>query len=165
VNTAVLEKMIDFCGNIPDSGGCLVDVYCGTGVLGICLSASFARVTGIDNSQAAIENARINAKLNGADNCKFCCGDATELIKEVLQTETEVSLIFDPPRKGLTPEIIECVSASNIRRIIYISCNPATQVRDLKKLVEAGYMIWAVQAFDMFPQTWHIENAVIMEKR
>ena len=116
-----------------------------------------------DNSASAIASAESNAEANGLTNYKYSCGDALALLPEILGSEKINTVIFDPPRKGLTKEIIEHVTGHKIPFIVYISCNPSTQLRDIRQFFAAGYQISEMQPFDMFPQTWHIENVVILE--
>ena len=163
VNIAVMEKMIEFCQEFMSSEGAILDAYCGTGVLGICLAKPEQKLIGIDNSAAAIASAESNAEANGLTNYKYSCGDTLALLPKILESEDIRTVIFDPPRKGLTKEIIEHVTEHKIPFIVYISCNPTTQLRDLRQFFAEGYQISEMQPFDMFPQTWHIENVVILE--
>ena len=163
VNIKVMEKIISFCSEKIPASGDILDAYCGTGVLGVCLAKTNQKVIGIDNSQVAITNAQSNALANGLNNCEYQCGDTLALLPGILEKETIGTVIFDPPRKGLTKEIIAEVVKQKIPVIAYISCNPATQLRDIRQFSEAGYQISDMQPFDMFPQTWHIENVVILK--
>jgi 23S rRNA (uracil1939-C5)-methyltransferase len=163
VNIVVMEKIINFCHKNMTVSGNILDAYCGTGVLGVCLANADQKVIGIDNSQVAITNAQSNALTNGKTNCEYQCGDTLTLLPDILEKEDIGTVIFDPPRKGLTKEIIDEVVKQKIPVIAYISCNPATQLRDIRQFNDAGYSISDMQPFDMFPQTWHIENVVILK--
>ncbi|MCF7912204.1 MAG: 23S rRNA (uracil(1939)-C(5))-methyltransferase RlmD [Candidatus Cloacimonetes bacterium] len=163
VNIEVLDKVIEFLEDILPAGGAILDAYCGTGVLGICLAKSGQKVIGIDNSQAAIANAESNALANGLTEVDYQCGDTMTMLPDILAKEEIGTVIFDPPRKGLTKEIIEQIVSHKIPVVAYMSCNPMTQLRDIKQFSEAGYKIIYMQPFDMFPQTWHIENVVILK--
>jgi 23S rRNA (uracil1939-C5)-methyltransferase len=162
VNVPVMEKMTAFCLGALKASNCLLDAYCGAGVLGISLAETTGKLIGIDNSHEAIEDARQNAEANKLKNYSFICGDAEECLADILRDERVDSIIFDPPRKGLTRKIINHVNQEKVPQIIYISCNPITQVRDVRLFVSEGYIIDRMQSFDMFPQTWHIENIVVL---
>ncbi len=163
VNIDVTEEIIVFCREYLPASGCLLDAYCGTGMLGICLSDKIERLIGIDSSENAIGDAIQNAHNNGLNNYNFICRDSIIALPEILETEQVKAILFDPPRKGLSSEIIQITAAKKIPLIIYISCNPSTQARDIRLFAGAGYKVTAMKAFDMFPQTWHIENVAILE--
>ncbi len=164
VNIEVTEELIRFCREYLPATGCLVDAYCGTGMLGICLADKIERLIGIDNSENAIRDAIQNAHKNGITNCNFICGETMLALPEILETEQVKVILFDPPRKGLSSDIIQVATENKVPLIIYISCNPSTQARDIRQFIGAGYKVSVMKAFDMFPQTWHIENVAILEK-
>ena len=97
-------------------------------------------------------------------NCKFFKSDVEKKVSEFCDKKKINTIIFDPPRKGLKERIIKTVSKNKIEKVIYVSCNPSTQVRDVVKFIENGYQIEKIQPFDMFPQTYHIENVIILER-
>jgi len=105
-----------------------------------------------------------NGKINKISNIKFITGKVEEKIPSLCKKNTIDTIIFDPPRRGLEKSIIDTVCSANIHKVIYISCDPATQVRDVKHFICNGYVIKKIQPFDMFPQTYHIENVVILER-
>lgn len=154
-----------------------IDAYCGTGTIGLVAAKSgAARVIGVDSVESAIRDARTNARHNGVENAEFVAGDATdfmcELAKEgVLGAESPeegaqaggLVVLMDPPRAGSTEEFLRAVAALAPERIVYISCNPETQARDVEFLDSIGYAVVAVQPVDMFPHTDHIECIVALE--
>lgn len=154
-----------------------IDAYCGTGTIGLVAAKSgAARVIGVDSVESAIRDARMNARHNGVENAEFVAGDATdfmcELAKEgVLGAESSeegaqaggLVVLMDPPRAGSTEEFLRAAAALAPERIVYISCNPETQARDVEFLDSIGYAVVAVQPVDMFPHTDHIECIVALE--
>lgn len=143
----------------------LFDLYCGTGTISIPLASKFKKIIGIDIEEDSIKNAKENAKLNSVNNAEFYAMDITApgspLYKEY---DDEVIAIIDPPRTGVGKNGIQVLLTLNPSKIIYISCNPETQVKDLKDLVEL-YEIKSIKAFDMFPHTNHIENVVVLQRK
>ena len=140
----------------------LIDIYCGVGVFSISASSHFQRVTGIEVSASSVRWARANATVNGIDNCRFLVGEAESLLPQVSCNPAETAVIVDPPRKGCHPDLIGQLAQIRPSRLVYVSCAPATQARDLKLLVRAGYEVIEVQPFDLFPQTRHIESVATL---
>lgn len=154
-----------------------IDAYCGTGTIGLVAAKSgAARVIGVDSVESAIRDARTNARHNGVENAEFVAGDATdfmcELAKEGVLGASEqeegaqaggLVVLMDPPRAGSTEEFLRAAAALAPKRIVYISCNPETQARDVEFLDSMGYAVVAVQPVDMFPHTDHIECIVALE--
>ena len=154
-----------------------IDAYCGTGTIGLVAAKSgAARVIGVDSVESAIRDARTNARHNGVENAEFVAGDATdfmcELAKEGVLGASEqeegaqaggLVVLMDPPRAGSTEEFLRAAAALAPKRIVYISCNPETQARDVEFLDSVGYAVVAVQPVDMFPHTDHIECIVALE--
>lgn len=138
------------------------DVFCGTGTIGICLAEKTTKVTGLELSEAAVENARRNAVLNGVANIDFVVGDATKLLPELGAAVDLV--IVDPPRAGVTEKVIEAITATAARRLIYVSCNPPTLARDLKLLAARGWRLKFVQPIDQFSQTYHVETVTMLTR-
>ena len=144
----------------------LYDLYTGTGTIANFCARSCRRVVGIEYVPEAIEDARVNSALNGIDNTLFYAGD----MKKVLDAEFIARngrpdvIILDPPRAGVDEPVIEVIMRAAPQRIVYVSCNPATQARDLA-LFDAQYEVTAVQPVDMFPHTHHIENVVKLVRR
>ena len=148
----------------------LVDMYCGTGTIGLSMSDVAEEIVGVEIVEGAVECAKINAQINGFENAKFYAGDAKDIESMFASVEAQHGalnpdvVILDPPRKGCTPEVIEFLAKRNIKRIVYVSCDPDTLARDCKMFSELGYIIGEVDPVDMFPRTGHIENVVAIIK-
>jgi 23S rRNA (uracil1939-C5)-methyltransferase len=140
----------------------VVDLYCGTGTIGMFLAHAAREIIGIEITQSAVADANRNCRLNGIPNCRFIQGDIKETLGS-LQVAADV-LIIDPPRVGMHPDVVKQVLSMAPRRIVYVSCNPATLARDLA-LLQEHYQAVEVQPVDMFPQTFHIESVARLEKR
>lgn len=145
-------------------GETVLDLYCGIGAIGLFIADRAGRVIGVETVTEAIEWARRNADENQIENTEFHAGDVRELLPRLASSgaggKGAVDLvIIDPPRAGMHPEVVETLLAARIPRIIYVSCKPSTQARDLVRLRER-YEIARMQPVDMFPQTFHIENVV-----
>jgi 23S rRNA (uracil1939-C5)-methyltransferase len=142
------------------------DLYTGVGAIAIYLSDACKHVVGIEQEEAAIEDARQNAALNRVANAFFYCGDVRLLLNDNLIQKHGAPqvLITDPPRAGMHEEVVKTLLAAEINRMVYVSCNPSTQARDLKALNEK-YIVEKIQPIDMFPQTMHVENVVLLQLR
>ena len=142
------------------------DLYSGTGTISMFLSRQAGKVVGIEYIEEAIQDARLNAKLNHIDNVHFFCGDIKDVLtKEFISEHGHPDvLITDPPRAGMHPDVVNVVLSVAPARIVYVSCHPSTQARDMHILGEQ-YRVLEIQPLDMFPQTYHVENIVLMEKR
>lgn len=142
------------------------DLYCGIGTIGIFASKFAKKVYGIEIVSQAIEDARVNANLNKINNIEFICGDVEEAFDELIKKEKVKPdvIIVDPPRRGLDVKTIGNIIKLKTSRVVYISCNPATMVRDLK-LMEELYEVVEVQPVDMFPFTSHVECCVVMGRK
>jgi 23S rRNA (uracil1939-C5)-methyltransferase/tRNA (uracil-5-)-methyltransferase len=143
---------------------CLVDAYCGSGLLALAAAPGFERVVGVEYSPTSVAWARANAARNGRDNCTFMAADATAIFADLPFAGADAAAIVDPPRKGCSREFLAQLVAFAPRTIVYVSCNPETQVRDLVPLAAAGYRVARVQPFDMFPQTRHLECVVTLAR-
>lgn len=143
----------------------LLDLYCGTGTIGLTMASKCKTLLGAEIVPQAVEDAAANAAANGVTNARFVCADAAAVAAELAQTgETIDVAIVDPPRKGLSPEVVESLLTIAPRRIVYVSCDPATLARDLK-LLSAAYTVEKVQPVDLFPRTFHVETAVKLERK
>lgn len=140
----------------------VLDLYCGTGTISIFLASASKEVVGLEVVETAVEDARRNCKRNGVDNCRFLSGDIRLTLPQ-LEAEPDV-MIIDPPRAGMHEDVVKEVMALGPRRIVYVSCNPATMARDLILLKEV-YSVKEVQPVDMFPHTYHIEAVARLEKK
>lgn len=145
----------------------VIDAYCGTGTIGlVAAKRGAASVTGVDAVASSIRDARNNARHNSVENADFVVEDATEFMREAAKRGGHVDVLFmDPPRAGSTPEFLEAAAALTPQRIVYISCNPETQLRDVRTLEKCGYGIEVVQPVDMFPHTEHVETVALLTKR
>ena len=142
----------------------VADLFCGIGTLSLLAARNAQKVYGIESAPQAIENATANAAANGIENVEWICGDCTSEFRALEKRAGGIDVIIvDPPRKGLDAELIAIIIASAPRRLVYISCDPATLARDLKRL-SAVYDISRVVPFDMFPQTTHVETVVLMSR-
>lgn len=136
----------------------IVDMYAGTGTIGICASACVKKVIGVEIVQEAVDNARKNCALNRVTNCDYACRDATEFARQMKESGQKVDVVFvDPPRKGMTKQGIEDICTMQPSKIIYISCNPQTLARDLQIYQANGYLCQKIQPVDMFCQTTGME--------
>ena len=154
-------------------GDVLLDAYCGSGTIGLC-AADAARTAGVDimllgveRNPEGIRDARRNAQLNGLEDvATFIAQDATEYLQRAAADSVRVDVLaLDPPRAGSTPEFLAAACAMGPRRIVYISCNPATQARDLGILAQQGYRTLRLTPVDMFPHTTHVETVAVLERR
>lgn len=142
----------------------LVDAYCGSGLFALSAAAEFDLVAGVEVSERAIEWARANAAANHMDNVRFIAGKAEAIFEGLEFGATRTAMIIDPPRSGCDELFIRQLIDFAPTRLVYVSCEPTTQARDLKMLIEdGGYTVLKVQPFDLFPQTRHIENVVTLE--
>ncbi len=149
----------------------LVDMYCGTGTIGLSMADIAKEIVGVEIVEGAVECAKINAKLNNFENAKFYAGDAKDIESLFASVEAQHGalnpdvVILDPPRKGCTPEVIEFLSKRNVKHIVYVSCDPDTLARDCKMFAELGYTIGEVDPVDMFPRTGHVESVVCLTRK
>lgn len=148
--------------NVYLSGDNLLDLYCGVGTLGLSLKNNFNKIVGIEKIENAILNAKDNAKSNGVTNAVFYAGDTAKILREL--NEEFDTVIVDPPRSGLNKETIDLILGINPKKICYVSCDQLTLSRDLKVLQDK-YYISKINVLDMFPNTYHIESFVILERK
>ena len=161
--TAVLyEQAITFANLDPNQVA--VDAYCGTGTIGlVAAKRSGAQVVGVDSVESAIRDARENARHNGIDSARFVAADAGAFMRELASEGQQVDVVFmDPPRAGSTEEFLDALAQLAPARVVYVSCNPETQVRDVRYLIPLGYRLDIVQPVDMFPHTDHVETVALM---
>jgi len=157
------RKVREFAG--LTGGEVVYDLYSGTGTIGLFLARQAGKVVGIEYIDEAIQDARVNAGLNNIGNAEFFSGDIKDLLTEELvreQGRPDV-LITDPPRAGMHKDVVDVILAVSPARIVYVSCNPSTQARDLQ-LLSGKYKVLEIQPFDMFPQTYHVENIALLER-
>ena len=143
----------------------VLDLYCGVGTITLAMAAAAGKVIGVEVVPQAVEDARENARRNGIENAEFFCGDAgqaaLELEKQGIRADV---VIVDPPRKGLNADTIEALSRFAPRRIVYVSCDPATLARDVALLKERGYSLKSATAADLFPRCAHVESIVCLTR-
>ncbi|MCL1793995.1 MAG: 23S rRNA (uracil(1939)-C(5))-methyltransferase RlmD [Oscillospiraceae bacterium] len=156
------DKIIEYAK--PNSGTACADAYCGIGAISIALAPFVKKVYGVEIIGQAVSDARENAKINNIGNIEFIEGKSEEIIPKLISGGEKIDLIVvDPPRKGCDAKLIESIAKSRIRKLVYVSCDPATQARDLKLLAE--YELISVQPVDMFPQTMHVESVALLTRK
>lgn len=161
INPVQAEKLYDKAIEYAQLTGneTVIDLYCGTGTITLCLARKAGRVIGAEIVDAAIVDAKENAKRNGIENAEFICADASEAAKYLKDSGIKPDvLVVDPPRKGLAPDVIDSIAQMNPKRVVYVSCDPSTLARDLKIFAEKGYEMQKGEAFDLFPRTYHVET-------
>jgi len=158
-NPFILPAFTGYVARQAAAGGVrfLVDAYCGSGLFALSLAQHFDQVAGVEVSATSCEWARRNATTNHLANATFLTASAEAIFAEIHFPAAETAVVIDPPRKGCTPEFIAQLVKFGPARVVYVSCDPATQVRDLKLLGERGYQPVDVQPFDLFPHTRHLE--------
>jgi 23S rRNA (uracil1939-C5)-methyltransferase len=160
-NTLQAYKLYKFVRDFAELSGneTVYDLYTGTGTIALFIASKAAKVIGIEYVAEAIEDAIINAKANGISNCEFFAGDMREVLNEDFISEQGRPdvIILDPPRAGIHPDVAEQILKAGAKKIIYVSCNPASQARDLEVLCQNNSIV-KVQPVDMFPHTQHVEN-------
>ncbi|GAP02317.1 23S rRNA (uracil-5-)-methyltransferase RumA [Fructobacillus pseudoficulneus] len=144
-----------------------IDAYCGIGTIALTVADAVAEVYGVEVVDAAIEDAKKNARLNQVGNTHFIAADAPSQMREWAEADLKPDVVFvDPPRKGLTADFIEAVGVMSPKRLVYVSCNPATMARDAQGLLDQGYQIdGPIQPVDQFPQTTHVEAVAVFTKK
>jgi 23S rRNA (uracil1939-C5)-methyltransferase/tRNA (uracil-5-)-methyltransferase len=165
-NPHVLPRMVEYVVSQAAAPGIdyLVDAYCGVGVFALCGASKFEAVHGVEVNAKTHELASQNAEVNGIGNCRFELGQAEAIFNHLDFPSKKTAVILDPPRKGCDKQFLEQLLDYGPARIIYVSCGPDTQARDAKILVDADYKVMAVQPFDLFPHTRHIENIMVFAK-
>lgn len=154
------ETIREFCG--LEGTGQLLDLYCGTGTIGIYLSREATSVTGVEAVEEAVADARTNAALNGVTNASFVAGEVERILDDGMGQFD--AAVCDPPRPGLHPKAMKRLLRLDIPRIVYVSCNAKALPVDCAAMIDAGYRIRAVRAFDMSPHTPHLETVVLLTR-
>jgi 23S rRNA (uracil1939-C5)-methyltransferase len=166
-NTQQAKRLYDITKDFAGLTGIenVYDLYTGTGSIAIYVSEGAQNLVGIEYVEVAIEDAKINASNNGVENATFYAGDMKDVLTETLFEKhgNPDVIITDPPREGMHPDVVERINQSGAKRIVYVSCNPATQARDIKAMQE-HYRLVKMQPVDMFPHTHHVENVGLLEK-
>lgn len=165
-NPFILPAFTGYVARQAAAGGArfLVDTYCGSGLFALTLAKNFEQVAGVEVSETSCEWARKNAAANDIKNATFLTASAEEIFAGIAFPAEETAVVIDPPRKGCTPEFIDQLVKFSPSRLVYVSCDPATQIRDLKQLRDGGYELEDVQPFDLFPHTRHLECVMTLVK-
>jgi 23S rRNA (uracil1939-C5)-methyltransferase len=169
-NTMQGEKLYQTAKSYADAKptDVIYDLYSGTGTISIFVSDAARQVIGIESVESSIADAGKNAEFNGITNCTFLQGDLKDRLtkdNDWLNTHPRPDIIItDPPRSGMHPKVVEHLVKLSPTRIVYVSCNPGTQARDVKLITDAGYVLKVVQPVDMFPHTDHIEAVALLER-
>lgn len=163
-NPFILESFVNYAIKQAKSEGInyFIDAYCGVGVFALCAAHAFKEVAGVEVTATSIDWAKSNAKLNEISNASFMVGTAEHIFQNINFPASESAILIDPPRKGCDAIFIEQLLTWAPKRIVYVSCDPATQARDLKPLLAGNYQIVDVQPVDLFPQTRHVENIITL---
>ena len=147
-------------------GETLVDLYCGTGTIGLTMAKNVKKLIGVEIVPQAVENAKENAKLNGIDNAEFICSDASQAAQTLFERgEKPDVVILDPPRKGCDEALINTVAKMKPDRVVYVSCDSATLARDCRRFADLGYETLRATPVDMFPRTAHVETVVLLVRK
>ena len=167
VNTVQTQKLYeiisDFCSLQGDET--VFDLYCGVGTIGMYVANDARKVFGIESVVDAVEDAQKNAKRNNVRNIEFLKGDCEKMLPSLLNSEIYPDVaIIDPPRKGCSNKFLDILAKTECKKIVYVSCNPATLARDVKILADKGYSVEKIQPVDMFPHTYHVESVCLLEK-
>lgn len=167
VNHAQAERLYEKAVQLAGLTGneTVLDLYCGTGTITLCLARHAKKAIGVEIVPQAIEDAKFNAAQNGMENAEFFCMDAGQAAKMLADRHTRPDVIVvDPPRKGVSADVIEAIGTMAPQRVVYVSCDPATLARDLKLLTAAGYTLQTAEAFDLFPRCAHVETVCLLSK-
>ncbi len=141
----------------------VIDAYCGTGTIGILASKSAKKVIGVELNKDAVKDAKVNAELNGVQNIEFYEADAGKFMVELASLKQQIdTVIMDPPRAGASLDFLKSLVTLKPKNVVYISCNPETQARDLSFFTRKGYRVKKIQPVDMFPHTQHVECCVLL---
>ena len=165
-NPFILPAFTGYVARQACAGGAryLVDAYCGSGLFALTLAPHFEKVLGVEVSETSADWARANARSNGINHADFLAASAEAIFERVDFPAEESAVVIDPPRKGCDMAFLNQLFAFGPARVVYVSCNPATQIRDLAEFAKAGYKVVEVQPFDLFPQTKHLECVATLEK-
>jgi len=167
VNPIQTEKLYSQALQMADLTGTesVLDAYCGTGTIGILAAKAAKNVIGVELNRQAVQDAIINAKINQVQNIRFVCDDAGKFLqKAAAKNEVPEVVIMDPPRAGSDEAFLSALVYASPKKVVYISCNPETQARDVQYLTKHGYKIMNMQPVDLFPHTDHVENIALIQK-
>ena len=168
VNRTQAEKLYSKAKEYAKLSGdeVLLDLYCGTGTIGLTMAQDCKQLVGVEIVEDAVNDAKANAEANGINNARFICADAPTAAEQLRKEGTAPDVvILDPPRKGCGEELVKTIRKMNPKRVVYVSCDPATLARDLKYFAENGYITQEVTPCDMFPRTAHCETVVLLSRK
>ena len=158
------ERAIEFAGFTGEETA--LDLYCGSGTITLCLARHVKTVYGVEIVDAAILDAKENARRNEITNAEFFCADAGQAAIQFAHDGVKPNVIVvDPPRKGVSEDVIEAMAQMSPERIVYVSCDPATLARDVKLLQDRGYALQTAEAVDLFPRCAHIETVCLLSRQ
>lgn len=165
-NPFILPAFASYVRDQARSSGArfLIDAYCGSGLFALASARAFERVTGVEVSATSVSFARENAAANGIANASFVAGDASAIFSGLDFPADDTVVVIDPPRKGCDVAFLRQLFGYRPRAVVYVSCDPATQMRDLKVFLAEGYAATAIQPFDLFPQTRHLECVITLAR-
>ncbi|MHC1695007.1 MAG: 23S rRNA (uracil(1939)-C(5))-methyltransferase RlmD [Eubacteriales bacterium] len=150
----------------PEESDTLIDLYCGIGTIGLTLAHRVRQLIGVEVVEEAVRDAQSNARANGVENARFLCADASQAARTLAAEGVHADIVvLDPPRKGCDAELIRTVADMSPKRVVYVSCDPATLARDMSAFHGMGYRAEKVQPADMFPRTGHVETVVLMSRK
>ncbi len=167
VNPVQTEKLYSKALEYADLTGSetVMDIYCGIGTISLCAAKHAKKVIGIEIVERAVSDARENAECNGIENAEFYAGSAENIVPRLINNGERPSVvILDPPRAGSDEKTLQAIVKAEPKRIVYVSCNPATLARDARFLADKGYKITRAEGFDLFPRTMHVETACLFNK-
>jgi 23S rRNA (uracil1939-C5)-methyltransferase/tRNA (uracil-5-)-methyltransferase len=164
-NPFILPDFVDYvAGEAATANRFLVDAYCGSGLFALSLARHFESVAGVEVSESSADWARQNALQNNLKNVTILAASAERIFEQITFPADQTSVIVDPPRKGCGEDFLQQLFSFKPQRVVYVSCNPATQIRDLQAFKANGYCLRKVQPFDLFPQTKHLECVTTLER-
>jgi len=163
------QKVVDYALEDKEAvdNSVVLDLFCGTGTIGqiIASKSNNTKIIGVDIVASAIEDAKLNAKRNNIDGLEFYAEDVGKFLSKYPQYQNKIqTIILDPARSGIAPKTLNKIINLNAKRMVYVSCNPATQARDTETLINAGFKLKKISLVDQFPHTSHIETVVLFEK-
>lgn len=165
INTVQTERLYNKIRDFakPQKTDVILDAYCGIGTIGLSMAKDVELVVGVESNESSIEDANVNAKINGIKNAKFIKSDAGRYMQMAANEGAKINtMIIDPPRAGCDRKVIASIIKLKPEKLIYVSCNIETQARDLAALTKNGYKVFRIQPIDMFPHTRHVETVVLL---
>ena len=165
VNRFTIEPLYQAALSLfSDRKGSFLDLYCGTGTTSLLLAKEADRVIGVEAVRSAVEDAIKSADYNQVRNVEFICAKAEDVIGSLTRNRDADKALVDPPRKGLDKQVVDALVNSSLRELVYISCNPVTQARDIALLLEGGFRLEKLVGLDQFPHTGHVETIALIQK-